>query len=84
LYAALLGQIEQSAAQGGSAAGSNFWLWGGEGRPPQFADAPDGIGAGDMLQEEPGRNTVFDCDASTLKILRDHYAALQQLSAQKP
>ena len=84
LYAALLGQIEQSAAQGGSAAGSNFWLWGGEGRPPQFADAPDGIGAGDMLQEEPGRNTVFDCDASTLKILRDHYAALKQLSAQKP
>jgi mannan endo-1,4-beta-mannosidase len=81
LYAAVFAQIEESAAHGGSAAGSNFWLWGGEGRPPQFTDAPDGIGAGDMLQEEPGRNTVFDCDASTLKILRDHFAALENMRA---
>jgi mannan endo-1,4-beta-mannosidase len=74
LFAAMFGLIEASAATGGSAAGSNFWLWGGEGRPPQFTDAPDGIGAGDMLQEEPGRNTVFDCDASTLRIIGDHFA----------
>jgi mannan endo-1,4-beta-mannosidase len=83
LYAAVLSQIEESAAHGGSAAGSNFWLWGGEGRPPQLADAPDGIGAGDMLQEEAGRNTVFDCDTSTLKILRDHFAVMKALSKKK-
>jgi len=83
LYAALLGQIAESAAHGGAAAGSNFWLWGGEGRPPQFDESPDGIGAGDMLQEEPGRNTVFDCDTSTLKLLREHFAALKKLGERK-
>jgi len=83
LFAAMFAQIEESVAKGGSAAGSNFWLWGGEGRPPQLSDAPDGIGAGDMLQEEAGRNTVFDCDASTLKILREHFANLEKLSRRK-
>jgi len=33
LYAELLGMIEASAVRGGAAAGSSFWLWGGEGRP---------------------------------------------------
>jgi len=72
--------IENSIATGGSAAGSNFWLWGGEGRPPRPGEAPpdDGIGAGDMLQEAPGLNTVFDCDASTLAILTEHFARLGQ------
>ena len=72
--------IENSIATGGSAAGSNFWLWGGEGRPPRPGEAPpdDGIGAGDMLQEAPGLNTVFDCDGSTLAILTEHFARLGQ------
>lgn len=77
LYAEVFSLIESSRCAGGPAAGSNFWLWGGEGRPPQLADAPDGIGTGDMQQEEPGRNTVFDSDVSTLAILREHFAALK-------
>ncbi len=82
-YAELFALIEQSIAHGGSAAGSNFWLWGGEGRPPQLSDAPDGIGAGEMQQEAPGLNTVFDCDRSTHKILSDHFARLKKLSRKK-
>jgi mannan endo-1,4-beta-mannosidase len=77
LYAEVFGLIESSRSAGGPAAGSNFWLWGGEGRPPQLADAPDGIGAGDMQQEEAGRNTVFDADATTLAIIRGHFEALK-------
>ena len=85
LYAGLLGMIEASAAQRGAGAGSNFWLWGGEGRPPHTgAESPDGVGAGEMPQEPPGLNTVFDCDQSTLTILRDHFARLQALGAGKP
>jgi mannan endo-1,4-beta-mannosidase len=84
LYAAMFALIEDSAAHGGSAAGSNFWLWGGEGRPPQLGNAPDGIGAGDMQQEESGRNTVFDCDGSTLKVMREHFARLQKLGQSRP
>ncbi len=83
-YAELFTMIEQSIAHGGSAAGSNFWLWGGEGRPPQLNDAPDGIGTGDMQQEAPGRNTVFDCDTSTRKILSRHFAELRKLGRKKP
>jgi mannan endo-1,4-beta-mannosidase len=82
----MLGLIEASAARGGAGAGSNFWLWGGEGRPPHTAaDSPDGLGAGEMPQEAPGLNTVFDCDQSTLQILRGHYARLRKLGrAERP
>lgn len=81
-YSALFAIIEESIRRGGSAAGSNFWVWGGEGRPPHLGDAPDGVGAGDMPQEPPGLNGVFDCDASTLRILSAHFAALGRLNGQ--
>lgn len=85
LYAELLGMIEESAARGGSAAGSSFWLWGGEGRPPHTAaDSADGLGAGEMPQEAPGLNTVFDCDRSTLQVLREHFARLKRISSEGP
>ena len=81
-FAELLGMIEASAARGGSAAGSSFWLWGGEGRPPHTAaDSADGLGAGDMPQEAPGLNAVFDCDRSTLRILGEHFARLRKISS---
>ncbi len=85
-YALVFGMIEESAAGGGAAAGSNFWLWGGEGRlPPPGAIPPAAlIGAGDMPQEQPGLNTVFDTDQSTLKILSDHFGQLNRLSRGKP
>jgi mannan endo-1,4-beta-mannosidase len=85
LFAELLGMIETSAARGGAAAGSSFWLWGGEGRPPHTgAGSPDGVGAGEMPQEAPGLNTVFDCDQSTLTILRDHFAKMRKISEAVP
>ena len=86
LFTELFDLIEASAARGGAAAGSNFWLWGGEGRPPHTAaDSPDGLGAGDMPQEASGLNTVFDCDQSTAQILRNHFARLRQLAeAEQP
>jgi mannan endo-1,4-beta-mannosidase len=77
LYAQVFGQIQASIASGGAAAGSNFWIWGGEGRPPLSSGARDGIGAGDMPQEKPGLNTVFDSDSETLGILRRHFAVLR-------
>lgn len=76
-FAEVFTLIEASRQAGGAAAGTNFWLWGGEGRPPEFGDSADGIGVGDMLQEEPGRNTVLDRDASTLAILRGHFMRLR-------
>ncbi|HLP01933.1 MAG TPA: polysaccharide deacetylase family protein [Opitutaceae bacterium] len=77
LYAEVFTLLEASRSAGGPAAGSHFWLWGGEGRPPELAGAADGVGAGDMQQEEPGRNTVFDCDETTLATIRGHFGRLR-------
>jgi len=81
-YQEVFSLIESSVATGGSAAGSSFWLWGGAGRPPHAGDPSpaDGIGAGDMLQEAPGLNAVFDCDQSTLAIISTHFANLRRMS----
>lgn len=85
-YAEMFAVIEQSVHAGGAAAGSNFWLWGGEGRPPPSGQplAAGQIGTGDMPQEPPGLNTVYDSDQSTLKILGDHYVRLEGLRRPKP
>jgi mannan endo-1,4-beta-mannosidase len=82
LYGRILGLIEESIGSGGPAAGSNFWLWGGEGRPLAAGDAApaaDGIGPGDNPQEPQGLNTVLDCDSSTLALLAAHYSKLRRL-----
>jgi mannan endo-1,4-beta-mannosidase len=81
-YAMLFGMVEDSARQGGSFAGTNFWGWGGEGRAehPDFMMAPgDTAYTGDPPQEPQGRNSVFDSDAATLAVIRAHAAALKQI-----
>ncbi|MFT3828810.1 MAG: polysaccharide deacetylase family protein [Opitutaceae bacterium] len=81
LYAEVFTLLEASCSARGPAAGSNFWLWGGEGRPPELSAAADGIGVGDMQQEEAGRNTVLDCDATTWAIIHGHFARLRAHAA---
>ena len=52
--------------------GCNFWGWGGEARPQheqwQLGDAY----TGDPAQEQQGLNSVFDCDSSTLEIIKKY------------
>ena len=53
--------------------GCNFWGWGGEARPVhqeqwQVGDAY----CGDPAQEAQGLNSVFDCDSSTIAIIRKY------------
>jgi len=84
-YAEMFAVIEESRANGGSAAGSSFWLWGGEGRPQPITVQPsDLVGAGDMGQEPPGLNTVFDADVTTLRLLADHFARLEASGKETP
>ncbi len=64
-YAALYGLVLKSTASGGPAAGDNFWAWAGKARP--------GHGwVGDPPHETPGWYSVYDADASTLAVIRDH------------
>ncbi|HUI29547.1 MAG TPA: hypothetical protein VLX91_04985 [Candidatus Acidoferrales bacterium] len=68
----ILGLIYDSAAVGAPIAGTNFWGWGGEGRP-QHSDyrwLPGDPFTGDPPQEPQGLNSVYDVDTTTLFILK--------------
>jgi mannan endo-1,4-beta-mannosidase len=81
-YAMVFSALEESTMSGGPFAGTNFWAWGGAGRA-QHADflvrAGDTSFVGDPPQEPQGRNSVFDSDTSTLKLIGAHTARLKTL-----
>ena len=53
--------------------GCNFWGWGGEARPVHQEQWQVGDPyCGDPAQEAQGLNSVFDCDSSTIAIIRKH------------
>ena len=70
-------------SKNGTAAGSNFWGWGGEGRPRD----PTGYSkweygddyTGDPPQEPQGRNSVFNSDTSTLHVLKKFAGKMNSL-----
>jgi mannan endo-1,4-beta-mannosidase len=71
----VFGHLAANAEAGGPFAGSNFWTWGGYGRPSGAADAawrPGDDFTGDPPMEPQGRNSVFATDASTLAVLERH------------
>jgi mannan endo-1,4-beta-mannosidase len=83
-YGLIFGAVEDSARTGGPFAGTNFWAWGGEGRaqhPDFMMKIGDTAYVGDPPQEPQGRNSVFDCDASTLAVIRRHGEILRQIKA---
>ena len=67
---------------GGPIAGTNFWAWNGEGRaqhPDAWFKMGDKSYVGDPPQEEQGLFGLFDADASTLAVVRDHAKAVAAL-----
>lgn len=62
--------VTDNANQQGLFAGCNFWGWGGEARPAHEQWQVGDAYTGDPAQEQQGLNSVFDCDKSTLKIIR--------------
>ncbi|MEJ2814700.1 mannanase [Caulobacter sp. CCG-8] len=81
-YRMMFGLVEADMKADGPLAGTNFWAWNGEGRA-QHADAWFKMGdrsyVGDPPQEEQGLFGVFDADASTLAVIRDHARAVAAL-----
>lgn len=71
-FRAMLDDIYDSASTGGPAAGTNFWVWGGEARPGNGT-------VGDPPHEIPGWYPVYDDDVSTHDILTAHFAQMQSL-----
>ena len=69
---------------GGSVAGTHFWAWSGEGRaqhPDHHFQPGDTSYLGDPPHEPQGWYGVFDVDASTQAVIRDHAAAVKALPA---
>jgi mannan endo-1,4-beta-mannosidase len=81
IYRRFFDRIYQRAAAGAPMAGSNFWGWGGIGRASSddFVWREGDPFTGDPPQEPQGLNSVFDVDASTLKILKEHAQAMHSL-----
>ena len=77
-YALIYSAVLESIGKGGPIAGSNFWAWGGEGRAEhldsRFARG-DTSYVGDPPHEPQGWYSVFDNDASTNALIREHAAA---------
>lgn len=79
-YKIIYDAVEESVAQNGPLAGSNFWAWGGEGRAAH-ADWRFAVGdtsyMGDPPHEPQGWYSVLDGDDSTLALISAHAEALR-------
>jgi mannan endo-1,4-beta-mannosidase len=84
-YGEVFGLVQKRAAAGDPVAGWNFWAWGGAGRAAN-ADywwKPGDDFVGDPPQEEQGLYSVFDSDASSLKLIQESAARLHALEGTK-
>jgi mannan endo-1,4-beta-mannosidase len=72
-YSAMYEEVYNSMLTGGSAAGDNFWAWGGQARP-----GDDWIG--DPPHETPGWYSVYNTDKSTLAIISAHAEEMARAS----
>ena len=79
-YALIFDRVYQYA-KADSAAGVNFWAWGGEGRPRQVACwwKPGDDFLGDPPHEEQGWYSVYDTDTSTHRVIKKYATLLNQL-----
>jgi len=81
-YALIFELAEESMRVGGPVAGTHFWAWGGEGRaqhPDHHFQPGDTSYVGDPPHEPQGWYSVFDVDASTQAVIRNHAAAVKAL-----
>ena len=73
-YREIFDFVYTGAKKGDPIAGFNFWAWGGAGRAAN-ADywwKPGNDFVGDPPQEEQGLYSVFDSDASSLKLIKEY------------
>ena len=79
-YSSLFLQSNQEA--GAPMAGTNVWIWGGEGRGQHPDDRwlPGDPFVGDPPQEPQGFNSIYDSDSTTIAILKDHAGKMELLN----
>lgn len=79
-YSFLFDKVYQYA-KSDSAAGANFWAWGGEGRPRELGCwwKPGDDFTGDPPHEEQGWYSVYNTDTSTHKVIQKYASLLNGL-----
>lgn len=71
-YRCIFEEVERSIADGGPIAGCNFWGWGGKGRPRDAVWCAGDDYLCDPPHEPQGWYSVFDCDTTTIEIIKEY------------
>ena len=71
-YSFIFEQVKKSADENGPIAGCNFWGWGGSGRPRDLVWQPGDDYLCDPPHEPQGWYSVFDCDTTTIDIIKKY------------
>ncbi len=77
-YRYIFGCVAGSIAEGGPIAGCNFWGWGGSGRPRDLVWQPGDDYLCDPPHEPQGWYSVFDCDSTTINIIKEFTEAIKR------
>lgn len=71
-YRHIFEQVAKSVAEGGPVVGCNFWGWGGMGRPREAVWQMGDDYLTDPPHEPQGWYSVFDCDTTTIDIIKEY------------
>jgi mannan endo-1,4-beta-mannosidase len=77
-YRFIFEQVKSSALQGNPIAGCNFWGWGGSGRPRDLVWQAGDDYLSDPPHEPQGWYSVFDCDTTTINIIKEYSKAITE------
>ena len=69
-YKLIFEEVKRNIAEGGPIAGCNFWGWSGSGRPRDLVWQSGDDYLCDPPHEPQGWYSVFDCDTSTINIIK--------------
>ena len=78
-YRYVFSLVADNAEQGGKFAGCNFWGWGGFAIPQHEQWQVGDPYTNDPAQEAQGLNSVFATDSTTLAVVREQVARMQQV-----
>lgn len=77
-YDYIFDHVETSATESGVIAGCNFWGWGGAGRADDSVWKPGDDYLCDPPHEPQGWYSVFDCDSTTISIIKESTSKLKR------
>ena len=77
-YSFIFAAVDNSVKNNGPIAGCNFWGWGGCGRPRDLVWQPGDDYLSDPPHEPQGWYSVFDCDTTTIGIIKEYSKAITE------